>query len=159
MAKHKACGDKTCERFENPESVDLNSKQILMCHWWSSLLVKVKIHNSIDGANDVPGYFYLNWVIFVKWNAFNLTSAMSNYICLGFNVLWWHHAVDMPSTVRWMDVNSLTDLMTDVSSLIRWQIYSHHHLHPEIFTLTLVDSTHIVGHFHVFYVLYWITGV
>ena len=99
-----------------------------MCHWWSSLLVKVKIHNSIDGANDVPGYFYLNWDIVVKWNAFKITSVMSSYICPGFNVLWWHHAVDTPSTVRWMDINSLTDSMTEVSSLIRWQIYSHHHL-------------------------------
>ena len=99
-----------------------------MCHWWSSLLVKVKIHNSIDWAHDVPGYFYLNWDIFFKWNAFKITSAMSSYICPGFNVLWWHHAEDTPSTVRWMDVNSLTDSMTDVSSLIRWQIYSHHHL-------------------------------
>ena len=60
--------------------------------------------------------------------AFKITSAMSSYICPGFNVLGWHYAVDTPSTVRWMDVNSLTDSMTDVSSLIRWLIYSYHHL-------------------------------
>ena len=70
---------------------------------------------------------FLNWDIFFKWNAFKLTSAVSSYICPGFNVLLWHHAVDTPTIVPRIDVISLTDSMTDVS-LIRWQIYSHHHL-------------------------------
>ena len=95
---------------------DLNSKQLLMCHWRSSLWVKVKIHNCFDGANDGLGYFCLN---FLKWNAFKFTSAMSSSICPGLNVLWWHRALDTPSTVRRIDVNSLTDSVTDVSALIR----------------------------------------
>ena len=86
----------------------------LMCHWWSSLWVKVKTHNCIDGANDVPWYFYLNWDIFFKWNAFKIT-VMSCSICPGFNVLWWHHAGDTHSTVWFNDwrvvVNSVTDLL------------------------------------------------
>ena len=85
-----------------------------MCHWWSSLWVKVKTHNCIDGANDIPGYFYINWDIFFKWNAFKIT-VLSCFICPGFNVLWWHHAVDTPSTVwfnDWCVVYSVTDLLT-----------------------------------------------
>ena len=58
-----------------------------MCHWWSSLWVKVKIHHCSDGANNVPRYFYLNWDIFFKWNAFKIT-VMSCSMCPGFNVKW-----------------------------------------------------------------------
>ena len=112
--------------FENPQSIDLNSKQKFKCHWWSSLWVKVETHNCIDGANDVPGYFYLNWDIFFKWNAFK-TTVRSCSICPGFNVLWWHHAVDTPSTVWFNDwrvvVNSVTDLLTPSRAA-----------YPEIFT-------------------------
>ena len=81
--------------------------------------VKVKIHNCINGANDGPGYFSLNWDIFCKWVAFKFTSAMNSSIYPGLNVLWWDHAVDTPFTVRHIDVNSLTDSMIDVSSLIQ----------------------------------------
>ena len=90
-----------------------------MCHWWSSLWVKVKIHICIDGANDFRGYFYLNWDIFFKWNTFKIT-VMSCSICPGFNVLLWHHAVDTPSTVWFNDWRVVVDS--------RLQIYSHHHV-------------------------------
>ena len=87
-----------------------------MCHWWSSLWVKVKTHNCIDGANDVPGYFYLNWDIFCKWNAFKINCHELLYLsrfqcvmvtsCCGYA----HHC--------------LIQLLTCCRSLI----YSHHHV-------------------------------
>ena len=94
-----------------------------MGRWWSITLAD---HNCIDWANDVPGYFYLNWDIFFKWNAFKIT-VMSCSICPGFNVFWWHHAVDTPSTV-WSNgwrvvVNSVTYLLTPSRTA-----------YPEIFT-------------------------
>ena len=68
----------------------------------------------------------INWDIFFKWNAFEIT-VMSCSICPGFNVLWWHHAVDTPSTVWFNDwrvvVNSATDLLTPSRAA-----------YPEIFT-------------------------
>ena len=89
--------------------------------------LKVKTHSCIDGAHGVPGSFYLNWDIFFKWNAFKIT-VISCYICQGFNVLWWHQAVDTPSTVWFNDwrvvVNSVTYLLTP-SRAAYHEIFTH----------------------------------
>ena len=53
------------------------------------------------------------------------------------------------STVRPIDVNSLTDSMTDVLSLIKQQLYSHHHLQHTLkylHTAHICRFNHIVGH-------------
>ena len=46
---------------------------------------------------------------------------MSCSICPGFNVSWWYHAVDTPSTVWFNDWRVVVNSVTD--------IYSHHHVH------------------------------
>ena len=52
---------------------------------------------------------------------------MSCSICPGFNVLWWHHAVDTPSTVWFHDWRV-------VINSVRYLLTPSHAAHPEIFT-------------------------
>ena len=103
---------------------DVIHKVIITSSWWRHGMDAHSVVLALSEGN--PSSADLNWDIFFKWNAFKIT-VMSCSICLGFNVLWWHHAVDTPSTFWFNDwrvvVNSVTYLLTPSRAA-----------YPEIFT-------------------------